>query len=646
MNAKVDIDHNRVYHLEDTMIMYGIYNSHTLMDLIKTVHQMHNVTTWKEKIFVSKMNKWLKNELANIHNEFNYSLDAVLFLTTIKEKYVRMYEKFIAELKSYLKAIRVLSKGYLPISLITPSKLEAILKQVTRAIAKTNQDYKLVLNRQHFFYNMKLVTFGIDSQKNLIIQFPVFVQPYTQTKFTLYQIETVPVPTLDTNNKIQSYTQLKIEKPYIALNDETYISIHAQELNTCKRIGYEYFCEELFVVKSKHKYSCAGAVYFNSNHDIKESCDCYYYHNWLDVTSSVLGGGCQIIFANWPNYKRIICTYNSNIPVNILAHPYVLLDRNILCKCDIEVESNFLLESLATRGEHEKPYLEMYFTVNLAFVDYLEELNELVRTPINRNWTSYKQTLPISLESFQLDSTLLHAPVMLRDFINQYQENRITATKRDIAPTSKFRSFINNFLIDMLVFIAAILTVFTVFVIIYVVTGQSKLKVLVATMALQGVRAINALDTNKQNNQSCNSELLKILIILNLVIVVSLLLRKVKKSIFFQGQIFSNMVKIKLFLADTKSYVALDLNKITRNTHLFKLTGELSLDNITLIKNWIWDVLEIQWDDIHIILNDKDIHLPATLVIPLINKLKVRKLFNKMDLVHVYIMLKQRKMLV
>ena len=83
---------------------------------------------------------------------------------------------------------------------------------------------------------MKLVMFGIDYQKNLIIQFPLFIQPYTQTKLTLYQVETVPIPILDANNKIQSYTQLKIEKPYIALNDEAYISIYPQELNNCKKL--------------------------------------------------------------------------------------------------------------------------------------------------------------------------------------------------------------------------------------------------------------------------------------------------------------------------------------------------------------------------------------------------------------------------
>ena len=103
------------------------------------------------------------------------------------------------------------------------------------------------------------------------------------------------------------------------------------------------------------------------------------------MTPSVLNGGKQIILANWPNYKRIVCTYNNNIPVNIPSHPYVLLDRNILCNCDIEAESNFLLESLATCGEHEKPDLEMYFTVNIAFIDYLEELNETITMPINRN---------------------------------------------------------------------------------------------------------------------------------------------------------------------------------------------------------------------------------------------------------------------
>ena len=72
INERKDLEHNKIYHLEDTMIMYGKYNSDTLLDLIDTVHKMQNVTTWKEKILISKMNEWLKNELAHIHNEFDF----------------------------------------------------------------------------------------------------------------------------------------------------------------------------------------------------------------------------------------------------------------------------------------------------------------------------------------------------------------------------------------------------------------------------------------------------------------------------------------------------------------------------------------------------------------------------------------------
>ena len=87
---------------------------------------------------------------------------------------------------------------------------------------------------------MQLVTFGIKKDMNLVIQFPVFIQPYLQRPLILYQLETVPVLVLDKNIKAHSYTHLKLRKPYIALNSETYISLTHQELRSCKKIGNEF----------------------------------------------------------------------------------------------------------------------------------------------------------------------------------------------------------------------------------------------------------------------------------------------------------------------------------------------------------------------------------------------------------------------
>ena len=66
--SRTNINHNRVHHLEDTMIMYSKYSSDTLMELVNMVYQMQNATTWKEKIFVSEMNDWLKCKFEEVHS--------------------------------------------------------------------------------------------------------------------------------------------------------------------------------------------------------------------------------------------------------------------------------------------------------------------------------------------------------------------------------------------------------------------------------------------------------------------------------------------------------------------------------------------------------------------------------------------------
>ena len=184
-----------------------------------------------------------------------------------------------------------------------------------------------MIDRLHLYYGMQLVTFGIDKDRNLIIQFPVFIQPYTQQPLVLYQLETVPVPILDQNDKAQSYMHLQVKKQYIALNSETYISLRQQELRTCKRIGYELYCKEFFVVKHKTSYSCESAIYFNLDTNIiKESCNFNFDYNKTDIIPTVLDGGNEIILAN----KHIICTTNNDIPVKIPSHSYVLVNISVV----------------------------------------------------------------------------------------------------------------------------------------------------------------------------------------------------------------------------------------------------------------------------------------------------------------------------
>ena len=64
---------------------------------------------------------------------------------------------------------------FLPINLIPSSQLNNMIMQVKEAVIANNPEYNIVLKKLHLNYDMKLVTFGIDDDSDLIIQLPVFV---------------------------------------------------------------------------------------------------------------------------------------------------------------------------------------------------------------------------------------------------------------------------------------------------------------------------------------------------------------------------------------------------------------------------------------------------------------------------------------
>ena len=110
-----------------------------------------------------------------------YATNSLLYLRIIQDKYISLYRELITQLHTYVSAIRKLAKGYLPNTLIKPKMLhEILMTEVKKSLHSTKPDYNLVLDRLHLYYDMQLVTFGTDTDMNLIIHFQVLIQPYTQ----------------------------------------------------------------------------------------------------------------------------------------------------------------------------------------------------------------------------------------------------------------------------------------------------------------------------------------------------------------------------------------------------------------------------------------------------------------------------------
>ena len=157
------------------MLMYGIYNAETLENLIRTVHEIHNTSSSHEKLFVGEHDHSLFRILyTDALGIQQYATNSLLYLRIIHKKYISMYRELITQMHTYVSAIRILAKGYLPNYLIKPKMLKEILTEVKKSLHSTNPDYNLVLDRLPLYYDMQLVTFGIDKDMNPVIQFPVF----------------------------------------------------------------------------------------------------------------------------------------------------------------------------------------------------------------------------------------------------------------------------------------------------------------------------------------------------------------------------------------------------------------------------------------------------------------------------------------
>ena len=96
-----------------------------------------------------------------------------------------------------------------------------------------------------------------------------------------------------------------------------------------------------------------------------------------------------------------------------------------------------------------------------------------------------------------------------------------------------------------------------------------------------------------------------VLTVLGLVMVAILHYRKYKLC---RGHMFSNTVKIMIFSSDVPYYIPTKLWKTVGSIHLFKIIGMLKHENIKLNQNYIWDTLEIDWEEVNVTFNDNKIN--------------------------------------
>ena len=189
---------NSIKQLEDDFLLYGKYNLDSLEKIIHTINHLGERVHRMEELLLGKDHSVATQQFLHA-SSIGRLLFAHKLLMSVQETQLRLYDELERVLREFLSAVRILSKGYLPASLFPPTILHRITSNALQMVQRKNPDYVLMIKHVTEYYDMKMVTFGVNDGEELVVAFPVFVQDHTRESMTLYELETVKVPITDTN---------------------------------------------------------------------------------------------------------------------------------------------------------------------------------------------------------------------------------------------------------------------------------------------------------------------------------------------------------------------------------------------------------------------------------------------------------------
>ena len=105
------------------------------------------------------------------------------------------------------------------------------------------------------------------------------------------------------------------------------------------------------------------------------------------------------------------------------------------------------------------------------------------------------------------------------------------------------------------------------------------------SITLQCIKIAEKIDQERFKDVYCTCQMqwhTIAMMLLTLLGMIYMVISKLRKSSLQRGHLFSNVVKVMLFVLDAQSHVAVKLCKVARSIHLFKLMGKLMPGSITL----------------------------------------------------------------
>ena len=517
--------------------------------------------------------------------------------------------------------------------------------------------YVLAAKHISHYRDMKMVTFSVDQQAHsLILTFPAFIKNYKQPPLSLYKVETVPVPIIDKNVKADSYSQVRIEKSYIAAGTDYYIQLRISELLMCKSIRYIYYCEELFVIKHKSRHSCVSAIFYNLGPaTVIKNCKFDYYYN-ITVPPVILDGERDVLLANFHGPRSLKCSsVNGGLAKPAPENTYAVVNREFLCDCQLDLEHASVLRQLSSCSKSSSSKMHMKFTINLAFWEMFKKRSPNSASNIQPQYAEEVQTFSVDLYDIQIGK--LDQPIDLERFMETMDTNGLKiSTVEEREAEQPMQKIMPRWLNNVLVMTCTVMSTVLMIIILVLLAKHFKMKALVSMLAIQTVpppaEAVNltaammsamiAPDPAIGTKVVCAYPVAVIWQnILGYLVLIYAITQFFRPVTWYKGYKYNKKCALYIFVYDEdhERYSPLKIMSLKGQMHNYRMkyTGEgISL---TLVRSWTYDTMTISWGGVQVMDKSDPINLPTTVTVALRHKIMTRRIAQQLD--EVQYMLKQ-----
>ena len=644
---------NDLKQYRNELLMYGRYNLKSLRGIINTINALHKKQNHFEWAVKQKDFNFRKSDM----NAVNYNFEVMMYLKNVREEHVVTYREAVKATRDLLDGIAIVTQGRLPRALISDNQLREILGKVDAMVKRNYPDYVLAAKHISHYRDMKMVTFSVDQQAHsLILTFPAFIKNYKQPPLSLYEVETVPVPIIDKNVKTDSYSQVRIEKSYIAAGTDYYIQLRISELLMCKSIRHIYYCEELFVIKHKSRHSSVSAIFYNLGPaTVTKNCRFDYYYN-ITIPPVILDGGMDVLLANFHGPRSLKCSsVNGGLAKPAPENTYAVVNREFLCDCQLDLEHASVLRQLSSCSKSSSSEMHMKFTINLAFWEMFKRRSPNSASNIQPQYAEEVQTFSVDLYDLQIGK--LDQPIDLERFMETMDTNgQKISTVEEREAEQPMQKIMPRWLNNILVMTCTAMTTVLMIIILILLAKHFKMKALVSMLAIQTVpppaEAVNltaammsamiAPDPAIGTKVVCAYPVAVIWQnILGYLVLAYAITQFFRPVTWCKGYKYNKKCALYIFVYDEdhERYSPLKIMGLKGQMHNYRMkyTGEgISL---TLVRSWTYDTMTISWGGVQVMDKNDPINLPATVTVALRHKIMTRRIAQQLG--EVQYMLKQ-----